>query len=444
MQRLPAVAAVHRAPRNSRIAVVQLPVDRSLVERPFDAVPLHRDLHPLGLKQLGEIDIRPEIVLQQRQVARHVLFQQPICFRTLLVGDHCRRVEPHLFRREILPVGVVAGQRDEAVFVAEPARFILVDRERFFVVENAPVVHISFDPAQRIAASVHRRTRMVRSPFVLCRHHVGQHAPEQGVDAVLDLRLFRRIPSVHALISPMVPSLVDLVIPAPDGQRRVVPQTPHVVDRLAPHVVEESRVPRVERAGEHEVLPHHHPPFVAQVEEEILFVNPPAPDAEHIHVRLRRRIDDRPVAGRVDPRRKDVLRNVVRPFDKTRNAVHIELETCPLAHAVRLLHQLDFSHADPLRVPIQQVALLVRHECPHGVEVGLAHAVRPPELRMDDGERDLDRRFRLPESTQHHVGLAVDVRGGGVGHDHPHRCLTVFFFSGIPAAQGHPRRESAP
>src|SRR5690606_5261277 len=105
---------------------------------------------------------------------------------------------------------------------------------------------------------------------------------------------------------------LDALIPAaPERQRRAPRQTRHVVARLVLEAPAERLVLRVARAGGREVLPDHDAELVARVVEGVVLVDPAAPDAQHVHVRLARLPDAPAVALACDAVREAVVGNPV-------------------------------------------------------------------------------------------------------------------------------------
>ena len=76
----------------------------------------------------------------------------------------------------------------------------------------------------------------------------------------------------------------QFVVAAPDGDRRVRAEPSYLMIDLGAHLGEEIRRRRIEVAGEHEVLPDQQAELVAEIVEEILFVEAAAPHADHVHV----------------------------------------------------------------------------------------------------------------------------------------------------------------
>ena len=75
---------------------------------------------------------------------------------------------------------------------------------------------------------------------------------------------------------------VDLIVAAPDSQRRVVAQLLDDCLRLRPHLRQELLRLWIQRTGKREVLPDHNAQLVAAVKEGMVLVNVAAPTADHV------------------------------------------------------------------------------------------------------------------------------------------------------------------
>ena len=71
-----------------------------------------------------------------------------------------------------------------------------------------------------------------------------------------------------------------------------------LVVRFGARAGQERGIGRIERAGEHEVLPHEQAEFIAQVVEVLALVDAAAPYPQHVHVRRGRAAQ---VAGVIGP-----------------------------------------------------------------------------------------------------------------------------------------------
>src|SRR5215218_8095728 len=160
-----------------------------------------------------------------------------------------------------------------------PAR-LFAEAAREVAVPDLPVVHVA------LAAVV-----VVVSPEGAA-WPVGGLSVELGDDARQELVVVERagyggilaVPE-GAVVYPLV-----LVVAAPQGQAGVAPQAPDLVAGLGLDLRDEGAgFFGVDGAGEHEVLPDEEAHRVAQVVEDVVFVDAPAPDSQHVHVGLARR-----------------------------------------------------------------------------------------------------------------------------------------------------------
>src|SRR5438067_10549604 len=125
----------------------------------------------------------------------------------------------------------------------------------------------------------------------------------------------------------MLPSGLDLVVAAPDDDARMVAQPTDVIRRLLPHVSQERLVARIHAARKHELLPDEYAHLIAEIVEIIGLINPAAPDAQHIHVRVADGFDELTIARACDARGKTVGRNPVAALGEDGHAVDYERET---------------------------------------------------------------------------------------------------------------------
>ena len=109
--------------------------------------------------------------------------------------------------------------------LAHELRNLLAERlERLAVVPHAPVMRISLREAPRIGPAVARRRGPVGPLAVAAPHYPREKLVEELlVVAPYPRRIGRRV-SVLALPAPVMPRLVDLVVAAPEGEARMVPQ----------------------------------------------------------------------------------------------------------------------------------------------------------------------------------------------------------------------------
>ena len=179
----------------------------------------------------------------------------------------------------------------------------------------------------------------------------------------------------------------------------------------------------IERTGEHEILPDQQAQLVAGGVETFRLVAPPAPDPDHVHMRIRRRLQERAGLLRRDPAGERVGHDPVGALHEHVAAVHPEGEA--FARGVGVADELDGSEADP--------------PCRHGIancdgeEVeGLSPLpVRPPELGFVDlecnretGPLDLARDLDAAQAHCHRRRVCI----GDLGvhrHAHPAGCMLL-------------------
>ena len=128
-----------------------------------------------------------------------------------------------------------------------------------------------------------------------------------------------------------------------------MPQPPDLEFRLGARTGQECVVRRVQRAGEHEILPHQQPELVAQVVEILALVDAAAPDPHHVHVGLGRAAQVPLVVGAGQPGDETVRGNPVGALGEDRPAVDDKLER--FAPRVGVAVQGDRAQSDPALPP---------------------------------------------------------------------------------------------
>ena len=177
------------------------------------------------------------------------------------------------------------------------------------------------------------------------------------------------------------PAPLDLVVAAPEGQAGMVAQTAHLLRDLRLHIPGKLLdLDRVGRAGEHEILPHAEAQLVAEVIEDVRLVNSAAPYANHVHVGIGRRLEQRPRQGRRHPRRQRVGRHPVGALREERHAIDLEAER--LAPAVGLADQFQRAQSDPAVLTVDHVARGIGQFNHQFVEGLRPQIPRPPQLRI--------------------------------------------------------------
>ena len=165
----------------------------------------------------------------------------------------------------------------------------------------------------------------------------------------------------------------------------------------------EGGVGRRHRSAEHEVLPHHDAHPIGGGVEGVVEIIAAAPDADHIHVRIARRLQQRFGFGRVDAGGEAVERDDVRALGEDGRAVDDEAErTLPAVE--RHGAQADGAR---LRVAVEGGG--------DGVERLRPIADRLPTLRFGHGQRDRDRVFARGKRDGRLAGLAAAVGTGDGG-----------------------------
>src|SRR5829696_7477452 len=158
---------------------------------------------------------------------------------------------------------------------------------------------------------------------------VGGLSVELGDDARQQLVVVERAGDGGILAVPegaVVYPLV-LVVAAPQGQAGVAPQAPDLVAGLGLDLRDEGAgFFGVDGAGEHEVLPDEEAHGVAQVVEDVVFVDASAPDPEHVHVGVASRGKEVLIAFAFDGADEGVGGDPVRAAGEDRRAVKHEPE----------------------------------------------------------------------------------------------------------------------
>lgn len=168
----------------------------------------------------------------------------------------------------------------------------------------------------------------------------------------------------------------------------MVAQAADIVHGLGTDPFAERVVGGIHRTGEDEVLPDENARPVARLVKGIVLVEPAAPDAQHVEMRIRAFVHQMPVIRRIGARQKTVRRDQVGPLGEHRTAVDLEVEA--LAPAVGLA---DHPHTpQPQRLPLCVVAHAGTLK-PHLdiIQMRITHAVGPPQLGPIDSEGEFHR-----------------------------------------------------
>ena len=210
------------------------------------------------------------------------------------------------------------------------------------------------------------------------------------IEIIKQLLVLRIAPAESRLPTPVLQTVVHLVIAAIKGYARVVAQALELPICLITHILQKSLITGIGIAGEHEILPHQQAQFIAIVVKGVILVNTATPNPDHVHVDLRSIMEQTVIhiasLRRIQRARIRGCRNPVCTAGKEGFAVDLECER--LSNTVLLAHQLHRSQSmtdGPL------IGLLLIHYS-HGIGVQMlpAHAIGPPKLGMSDGHRYLD------------------------------------------------------
>ena len=157
----------------------------------------------------------------------------------------------------------------------------------------------------------------------------------------------------------------------------------HLMPRLLARGREEFRRGRVERAGEHEILPDEQAVCIAKLVEVIRLVESPAPDADHVHVRPHGAAEQLFRHGARLARGQSVGGNPVRALAE--NGQTIDDDRHRDTVGVALVFQFHRAQAEAFLHEI------VGHAHGQIVERLAAAARGPPQLRVGDGDGFVER-----------------------------------------------------
>jgi hypothetical protein len=215
---------------------------------------------------------------------------------------------------------------------------------------DLPVVHVTLTRVVVVVAP-ERATRPVRGASVELGDDGGQHivVVECARDPVA------RLVPVELVVDPLV-----LVVAAVEREARVASQTTYLVAGLRLDLGDEGGwLLGVGGAGEHEVLPDEEAHGVTEVVEGIMLVDAATPDAQHVHVGLRSRTEQRLVAFVFHSTDEGVGGDPVRAAGEDRHTVqHDPEEARPRLLWIGRLIQLQRTYAGPLLMRAQHVAFL--------------------------------------------------------------------------------------
>src|SRR6185437_8184977 len=223
----------------------------------------------------------------------------------------------------------------------------------------------------------------VRNVRFVLGNNLAQDVIEQFAHALFNVLALRRGDGFleRLAVVPGFPTRFDFVVATPQHDAGMIAQALYLLDRLDAHVVAERLAGRRDGAAEHEVLPHHQPQLVGHRVEVIRQVIAAAPDAQHVHVGVARRLEQLPESRGRDARGENVGRDEVGTLGENRNAVDDEFET--LALWILLAAQLDAAQTR-FAIRARQYLAVDRDVDVEVIQVRFAVAARPPTPRMRD------------------------------------------------------------
>ena len=146
----------------------------------------------------------------------------------------------------------------------------------------------------------------------------------------------------------------------------------------------------IRRIGELELEHQRDAQFVAGVEERVVLVKSAAPEPDEVEVARRRVLHIRAQHLGRDPRQQIVGWDHIRSLGEKWLPVDLQR----ISRLPRLRDGLELPQPDSLPHRIEHSPAGVQQLHLHGVEVLLAQPIRPPELRLRDGQRERRRQTR--------------------------------------------------
>ena len=390
-------------------------------------------------------DLAPAVLVHPEQAAVAV---GPVAHRVQRVTVHQplaqAAVEQVFLDRQILRIRIVLADPRvdrvllESVGVVLPGRALPVERRAAHVGQHGLHQRGPYVPElgdkERVAPVVlfrrdalfHVRVHHAVVPMVAVAHlaavrlvaAVGRTVPirDLGRVALRDPR--QRIvvgprAALRLLVPPVAKAPVVLVAAAPQGHAGVPPQPPRLVLGLALHLGPEClQVVGIGRTGKHEIVPDHDPMPVAGLVKSLVLVASPTPDAQHVEIRCRRLADQRLIARTVHSRIDRVGRDPVGAFAEGSLAVDHDRERLLSVEFERTQSPVKGRIGRPL-APDLQLSL-------DAIEVRLAHAVGPPELRVGQRDLELDKVVARAQQARPRCLCAAPLP---VKEGNPHRAL---------------------
>src|SRR6266850_6923849 len=129
------------------------------------------------------------------------------------------------------------------------------------------------------------------------------------------------------LPTPVLPGSLDFVVAHPDHDARMIAQTFDVISCFVSDVIEKRLIARIHAAGEHKILTHQDPHFVAKIVEIVLLVNTTTPHAQHVHIRVAHGSEQLAILISANARGKTISRNPVAALGENGYAVDHKKET---------------------------------------------------------------------------------------------------------------------
>ena len=234
---LPTAVVVDRRPGGHRPAVVDLPEERAPAITFLPAVALYGSLHGVALKQLAHIEQLAEVFGLMVFVGQIGLDEMVGIFSTALVSHHHVGID--------VPVGGVGSKllhRSKlrkalhTIFGEEARTLLVVVGHRLLTVPNIPVVPVALVVVAAVAVVAKWRRRPVGHIGVVGLHGIGQCVVE---DVLIFLPHAVGLTEFLILLlpSPIVPSVLALIVAAPKGNARVVAKADDVVLGFLLHIV---------------------------------------------------------------------------------------------------------------------------------------------------------------------------------------------------------------
>ena len=167
--------------------------------------------------------------------------------------------------------------------------------------------------------SRHRRRRPVIIPIRVIIHHLGKYLVKNCIVSLENRILFLLRESILPSPSPrrtVSPSQSVFIIPTPQSDTGMIPDSNHIVNSLQTHVIQKLLIPGIHRTGKHEILPYHDPVLITEFKKSIILVYSTTPYSDHIHVSIRRIQHHFLVQIPGHTRQEHVVRDSISPLGK--------------------------------------------------------------------------------------------------------------------------------